>query len=673
MHTRKRPLTILLLILASIGMTACTMGSGLFTEEELDGMYQIVVSRDGSALAPGARVSAATELGLSVTGIDGAPEADSVELLLSYPDGTLAASILFSTTDTETSQSIVVKDFETDVPPFTMPEDLPDGYYTLQLRIKNAAGGILSKYSTVVLLYGGVIPTPGFAVYPGTVIAGEVSLIRLEADFPATIDPWIKWTVDGRVLWAGYNSDHADRLAWQAPAASGVYLAKAEIYPFLPPPGFDIAPLAVAEIRLPVSSNALEPDPLSTRGAWSRLTFDGDPLDKGSRIHTENPSALGSPILETYASGFGYLLGNGAGFISTSSLLPVSASDAGLAPFTALFVLARAPEGNVPGTGTLLTALPGEDFPGLVIGIEKGFAYFKSGASTIRSDLELKASVSRLAVYVAPAEGGAFVQFYLDEQPAGNGTFNSTLFQARAGTCIISGKDGYAAIFDELRIIEGAYPAFLLSEKASKGKALVSASGFEGGILGSGFATEGESIELAHGRLILGGDARLVVGSSGIPPQGTALAFSILEGEAMASIKLADGKSLGIDTDGTIWLDGEATGFKAGGAAPSSLSVAVEPTEAGLLVHGSDDSWVLFDDAAPAVDAAWILTSTGGRPAIVSNVSLSLLEPTLASSRRLRLLPANPILSGSYPPPPEIMPAIVEAARPSQILAVGDR
>lgn len=667
MQTKKMQLAVPILFLVSLGMMGCTMGSGLFTEEELGNMYQIVVSKDGTALDSGARISTTTKLGLSIEGIDGAPEADSVELLLSYPDGTLAASILFSTAETNAPESIVVKDFEKDVPPFTMPKNLPDGYYILQLQIKNATEGILSKHSTAVLLYEGVIPTPSLAVYPGSVIAGDVSLIRLEADFPEAIDPWIRWTIDGKVMTAGLDSDHADRLAWRAPTTSGVYLAKAEIFPFMPPPGLEIAPLTTAEIRLPVSSTILEADPLAASGSWSRFTFDGDFIDKGSRIHTDNPLVLGSPFLETYALGFGYLLGNGAGVTSTSSLLPTDKSSGTLIAFTALFIFAQAPD-EAGDSGTLLSVPANDSFPGMVIGVRDGFPYFKSGMTTILSNINVQAGVSRLAIHVAPTDGGAYVQFYLDEQPSGNGTFASTLFQTKPGACSVSGKGGYSAIFDELRIFDGAYPAFHLAEKAAKGKALISATGFEGGILGSGFKTEGDSIALAHGRLTLGNGSRLIIESNGIPPQGTSLTFNHLDGKMVASLKLADKKTLDIDTDGTIWIDGDATGFRVVTDAPSSLTVAIEPTEAGLLVYSSDDSWVLLDDTVPAIDATWSLSAIGEEPAVVSNVSLSLLKSALASSRRLHVLPSATSPSGPYTASSGIMHDVAMPASESQIL-----
>ena len=309
MRTVKQRLFVFASILIAAATGACSMGGAIFTEEELDAMYSISVSADGMPLAAGARVSASEPRDIAVTGIDGAPEAATLEVRLSYPDGTEAAALAFSSGGEATPGARSVKSFENDVPPFTVPDDLPDGYYTLVARIKNAQGAILSKYSTAVLVYSGELPVPRLAVYPGIVTAGDVSLLMLEGDYPEGLDPWIRWTVDGSVRSVGLMSGRAARLAWKAPAASGVYLAKAELYPFQPPSGYDIAPLAKADIRLPLSTAAAPSDPLSSSETWSRLTFDGDFKDKGTRARTEEPVAEGSPYLETYPSGFGYLLG----------------------------------------------------------------------------------------------------------------------------------------------------------------------------------------------------------------------------------------------------------------------------------------------------------------------------------------------------------------------------
>ena len=282
----------------------------------------------------------------------------------------------------------------------------------------------------------------------------------------------------------------------------------------------------------------------------------------------------------------------------------------------------------------------------MILGVEKGFPYFTSGDSTIWSSLKLQTSPTRLAVYVAPTEDGVFAQFYLDEQPAGSGTIVSSLFQAQPDASVISGTDGYVAIFDELRIFEGSYPAFRLAEQAAKGKALISATGFEGGILGSGFTLEGDSTKLGHGRLTLGSGSKLVIGTRGIPLQGTSLTFDCIEGKAMASIELTGGSNLMIDTEGNIRLDGESTGFSIGTDKSTRVSIAIEPTEDGLRVYGSNNTWVLLDDTALAPDAKWKLSSIDEKPTSISNVSMSVFQSPLASSIRNLMLPngSNPTI-----------------------------
>jgi len=619
---------------------ACTMGSAMFTEEELDSMYQIELSQDGSTLLPGSRVSAVEPLAVSVNGIDGAPEAASLELLLSGPDGTEAASIIFAGADSALEGAVTVKDLENDVPPFTMPAGLAEGYYTLSVKIKNSAGATLSKYTTALLLFEGSIPAPSLAVYPGVVTADEVSLLRLEGDYPAGLDPWIRWTVDGTVRATGFASEHADRLAWRAPSASGVYLAKAELYPFQPPTGYELEPLAKAEIRLPLATGLKATDPLEPNGAWTRLTFDGDFVDKGTRDDTQDLAIIGTPYLEAYPSGFGYLLGAGAGVSSAVSLVPAHQADGHLAAFTAIFTFAQAPGTAETDTGTLLSAAGTRGGAGFVIGVEAGRPYFRSGTSSILSNAELRSSVTKLAVYVEPSEQGVFVEFYVDDIQAGSGSFASSLSESTIGACTIAGKQGYIAVYDELRIIEGPYPAFRLSQEAARGKALMAASGFEGGVLDAGFETSGDAIGLAHGSISIGPGASLAVGTA-LPAQGASLSFRLVAGAAAASLQLDDGAVLVVDTSGTIMLGDEDTGFDLPIEDPSTLFISVEPTETGLRVYGPDDTWILIKASAPVPDARWTLSSIGDGTAVITNVSVYEFSAPLASARKEQRTPGG--------------------------------
>ena len=58
---------------------------------------------------------------------------------------------------------------------------------------------------------------------------------------------------------------------------------------------------------------------------------------------------------------------------------------------------------------------------------------------------------------VSPAEGGAVVRFYIDDKPAGGGLLAAEPFSSVPGACSVAGPGGFAAVYDELRVLRGAY------------------------------------------------------------------------------------------------------------------------------------------------------------------------------------------------------------------------
>jgi len=612
---------------------SCDVGSSLFTEDELDSMYEIKLLNGGAQVTAGARVSASKPLELVVTGMDGAPEAASASVSVTDADGIEAASIVFATPAASMRGATAVKEITRELPAFTLPEALGEGYYTLRVSIRNPSGSVLSSSSTAILIFNGSIDEPDLAAYPGTPVAGEVSLLRLDGDYGDGIDPWVRWTINGVVKSVGHVSERADRLSWRAPAASGVYIVKAELFPFQPPAGLSVPPLAASEIRLPLSTASRPSSTYASTSPWSLLTFDGDFLDKGSRARASEPTSLGEPYLETYSSGFGYLLGKGGGVSSSSSLLPLDPADGSLAPFTAVVVIAREPGQSEQASGSLLTAygLGGETL--LAIGIDNGRVFLGSGGEKQVSTASLSASATRLAVYVAPGSEGTLVRFYIDEQPAGEGSIGAGLYGARPGACRVAGSDGYVAIYDELRVLAGPYPAFLIAEEAAKGEALLYASGFEGGILGDGLAIEGEGARLAEGSLSLGPGDRLLVGTPGMPPKGSSLSFTLVSGEAEVSIALEGGPPLILQADGGISLGTEETGLGVSTMDDSVFFAAAVQTKEGIRIYGRYDDSVLIA-TPPAEEARWTLTSGGKDPLVIADVSLSTFDPSLVAARK---------------------------------------
>jgi len=660
MQANKARLIHTIIFLMLVAASSCDVGSTLFTEEELDLMYEVGLSQDGLPLVSGFRATLEKPLEISISVIDGAPEPASMDINLSDANGLEVAAITFVTeaedqgtdlplgvpgTDTPAvvnpaeasardtipevegtpANSVVVEDLLRDIPPFTVPEGLPDGYYVMSVSVKDDTGTVLSAYSTVLLFFEGYLASPSLAIYPGTVLPGRVSLLKLAAAFPENLDPWIRWSIQGKVTAFGPVSEMMDRLAWEAPMESGIYLAKAEVFPFKPPVGFDLPPASTASIRLPVSTGAIPVDVLETMPAWSRFAFEGNLNDSGSRPRTTEPGSIGSPYPETYASGYGYRLGNGSGLFSPSTLIPAGNPEGGIPDFTVVFVTAPIPDKPGSKNGYLLTFATRDGSDRLVLGVENGYPYVASKASRIASQVPLPANLSRLAIYISPTATNASVSFYIDDKPAGSGTLPTGFFNALPGSCTIAGGSGYDAVYDEIIILEGSYPSFWLSETNRLGPALLAASGFEGGVTGSGMETA-ESATTGNGFLNLPEEASLVVGEMDKPFESSTLSFDLLAGNVTIRLKLDDDTTLSIDTDGAVSIDDLKLLPILQVHTDTKHTVSIEATEGKIKIYGIGEEYVDLQ-ALPAADARWILLQSGEVSARVTNVSLSTFEP----------------------------------------------
>lgn len=630
-------LRVTIILIAVLGFASCDLGNTLFTDDEIGSMYTITFSQDMAPIASGARLSLSKPLGTSVSGMDGAPDATSLLLRLLKTDGEEVASITFSTATNPEEGVIRVKNFSNDIPPFTLPE-LGNGYYLVEATLRNTAGAPLSNNTTAILIFDTTIPQSALAVYPGRVIPNEVSLLRLEGSFPEGLDPWIRWSIDGSVKAVGSVSELNDRLAWRAPKANGVYLVKAEIFPFQPPAGHAVAPLSKVEARLIPSSELATLDSIQPLSVWSRLSFDGDFSVGGSMSGTTNPVVIGIPYLETYPTGFGYLMGDGNGVQSSSSLLPTSKETGLLAPFSVQLMLAPAPNTQGRGSGTLLTTTGQNGEPGIVIGIENGYPFIAAGSSRITASQALRSGATRLAIYVAPQGNKASVAFYIDEQAAGRGILDSDLFSSRPGACTIAGIGGYLAIYDELRILEGPYPAFLLSETASKSESLLTASGFEGGHIDRGMSLEGLA-RVSNGSLSLPSDSSLFIDDLRLSSQGVTLSYELISGTAAVSLNLDDDSRLLIDSNGHVSLGAASAPAPLLLSLPetSRVSVSIESSKDGLRVYGTDGGWVLIPLQA-SDESRLSIVSVGAAAASLSNVSVSILKTMLVSSGTMQTL-----------------------------------
>ena len=613
------------MLLTALIASSCDIGTALLSEKELGSMYKIVLSQNNTTLVAGSRVDPAQSINLSIAASDGAPDAAAVDVVLYAPDGSEAATLSFA-------PSAGAKDVLGEVPAIALPKGLPSNYYTMQTTIRNATGASLATSSTTLLVYDQEPATPRLFIYPGTIKAGTVSLLRLQ-ELPAGVDPWIRWVVDGIIKAEGPASGLYDRLAWRAPESGGVIVARADVFPFKPPLGFQgVAPSRV-EVKLPVPA----PAPIKSIGPaivpWSHFELDDSLADSGARVQQARPQVLGQPYLESYPSGFGYVLGDGAGITSAVSLLPAEALSDGIAECTIYFTLAPV-SGKFPGgTGRLFTSVSESGSESLVVEVRDGFVAARSGTDRIASRTQLPSKAVRVAIHLAPGKrrsGPAQVTIYLDNEQVAQGALPTDLFGSRAAASTIAGQDGFRAIYDDVAVLSGPYPAFLLAEQARLGPALIAASGFEGGAVGQGFELSAGAVPAA-GQLDLDAGATCAVGPAGLPSSGSILSLDIRSGMVSVGLPLADGSMLSVDSSGVVRLDQRIVATAASGTMQSRMLVALETTDNGATIYGPEGELARVP-AGPAPDARWIVSATGGRPAAITRISAAAFIPSLLSA-----------------------------------------
>jgi len=616
-------------ILIALAAFSCDMGSSLFTDEEIDSMYDIRVMQDGASLTDGSSISTLRAIDISVSSIEGARAPALLNIEISRADGEEVANLSFVSGTTSRDDAIPVVDFSRGIPAFKMPAGLGEGYYIVTTTLRDSAGVELTQSSVVVLSSSVKMDPPSISVYPGTVASGDVSLFKLEGSFPPGLDPWIRWKVDGTVFSEGLMLDRADRIIWTAPASGGVYEVSAEIFPYAPPAGHIVPASARVGVRLPVSTRSGKFDVFADLDSWSILTLDGKVDDQGPRPRASEPRSTGEPFLETYASGFGFLLGNGRGIVSSSSLLPVGEKDGRLSPFTAVFMLADATDGVDSGNGYLLTANLKDDSVGLLIGVSGGYPYVQSGSSRVAANLKLVPELSRLAVQITPTASGASVVFYINEAAAGVGTISSSMLKNATAACVIAGDGGYPAIYDEIRILRGPYPAYLVAERTNKGARVVAASGFEGGIPGKSFLVAGEGAVSIDGSLSLASDSSLTIDTSGFPSGSSSLSFELLSGAATVSLGLENGETLAIHSSGNISYDAGIVQSRIELGNKAHIEFTARITGKGIELSGTKgDSIVL--PVLPAAGAHWIIKAAPGEMIVITNVLLATVELPLS-------------------------------------------
>ncbi len=580
--------TAAILFLSLLLVYSCDIGTAIYSEKELEKMYGTTFYGNSKKLENGAVINRGMKLKLVLDN-----ESDSrlpvlLELTVKDAENKIVSSLLF-TLDGEEG-SIKVASITEDLPAFSLPEDLPFGYYIISSVTKDKNGNKISSSSLNVLNYDQSFNTAVLTAYPGNTTAEQTSLFKLEGNFPAGLDPWLCWRINGIEQKSGFVSENSDKIIWQAPKNGGLHTVRVEIYPFMPPAQTEIPPFAKAELKIPVAIAASNKNKLDSK-VWTMFNFDGNFIDTGSRPDKNNIKISGEPYIDTWPTGFGYVFGAEESLSSGSSILPPLGDNKKMPPFSVSLSIAKlqSPASQQDLTAKMSDILVINSDKGLLkIGIKNDIPYFSFADESPVYAKAAVASYSQISAFFNSNK----LYFYIDNQAAGEGSLTPDFGSASFGAWTLSGRDGHKDIYDEFAVRLGAWPAFRLKEESRLGTALIAAYGFEGGQIDEGLILSG-NIQASHELLSLEQGASLSMDAGPAFPLGFSVSLDLINGQASLELELNNGLKLVIGSNSVIKVgDKVFSNTAAGKTVKGHVSVKIETGNDGLIIKGFDEQTV---------------------------------------------------------------------------------
>ena len=426
--------SLLIALAVSALALSCELSSSLLSDSERNSLYSLSVGRtDGLALVEGSVIPPGTAISALVSKKSGAADLAALDFSLASrigaaPNGLRllapsARALSKAGGSINTGSSAVapasksVSSIDGRLSGFQIPEGSPPGAYILSVSISDAAGEILQKDSVNIFIGTRVPIIAGVTSFPPSVEPRssvllclaikwddlappkapaklDVPLLTPAAKIPiATIaaiassdaadeagDPWIRWSIDGSTFAEGLLSKGVDRVVWTAPGIECANPMRVEVFPSAPPTAATfpfLSPvsqaLKVMVIATPGGSGNDFADPLAF---FSLFKLDGNFEDSGTRRRIAPPESFGSPVLDTYSSGFGYRFGPSSG-LRIPGLMPPG-SQGQLGAFSTLLRL-----DSDQTDGVLVRFSSDDDSYSLVLGIKDSRPYVETQADTL--------------------------------------------------------------------------------------------------------------------------------------------------------------------------------------------------------------------------------------------------------------------------------------------------
>ncbi|MDR0524693.1 MAG: hypothetical protein LBG90_02335 [Spirochaetaceae bacterium] len=153
-------------------------------------------------------------------------------------------------------QVISISRFDRDIPPFTLPDSLAIGSYSIIFQILGEKDLLYTVEKPVYFLKDAVFEfktmhhyRPSASLGTHLVPSGLAILLEAEIESDPRLDPYIFWYDGKERIGGGQVSAGADQLIWQVSEKAGFHTIKAVVYPFMPITANGV----VRELSLPVS------------------------------------------------------------------------------------------------------------------------------------------------------------------------------------------------------------------------------------------------------------------------------------------------------------------------------------------------------------------------------------------------------------------------------------
>lgn len=402
-------------------------------------------------------------------------------------------------------------------------ESLDTGFYTLEF-ILYSGSNVLSEEQISFFYIVEEYAILGIESFPPVVFPGATVLLTTTIFIPENSDPYLRWTVDEKVITRGLMSEGIDKILWSVPKEEGVYTVKVELFPVSPDGTDDFSfsskifmdvQLYVSESSLPPSRH-LEPE----ESYYSLYHFDGNLLDTAKGRHDmdsgEKPMEaenIGQPQLITVEEDFGYYIDSYSGFRINECILPVV--DGELKPFTISLGLELDPVQQ--GKNILICKTYDNLFVlSIYIDTESSiYARIRSGSKEviIPSNINTFTVEHRflISLSILPVDGSLFAMWFLDGIQTNTLSFDDMDIEISTdGETIIGGENGFAGVIDECGVYYidelGRYTInpglYEYAIQQMYGDDSIFAEGFDG-IYPPGSLEIGQEDKIISGRLML--------------------------------------------------------------------------------------------------------------------------------------------------------------------------